>query len=224
MGAPHTPLCCCCCRRSRSCHSCRVSGRRRSSPAGSSLLQARAGGGASQPKRDRARQGSGIGVWGYLLLGVLSPSPATGLESGGLCSCREHSGGAKRCPSHPAVAPQALGLTSAVLGAGSSSSPGPRLSMKSACSGSPSAAGGRAAQPATGQQGRPSSPRPDPCTHRRHPPSAPWVPGAPEPAPRSGRTARKSRQLTVKVKRRASCQQPLSPGGSSSSNKEPAPP
>lgn len=41
LGAPHTALCCCCCRRSRSCHSCKVSGRRRSSPAGSSRLRAR---------------------------------------------------------------------------------------------------------------------------------------------------------------------------------------
>lgn len=38
LGDPHPPLCCCCCRRSRSCHNCKVSGRRLSSPAGSSRL------------------------------------------------------------------------------------------------------------------------------------------------------------------------------------------
>lgn len=56
LGAPHTPHCCCL--RSRSCHSCRESGRRRSAPAGSSCL----------------------------LLGALSPSPAAGLNPGGRCS------------------------------------------------------------------------------------------------------------------------------------------
>lgn len=83
LGGPHAPLCCCC-RRSRSCHSCKVSGRRRSSPAGSSRL----------------------------LLGALSLSPAPGLNSGGRCS---------------STVPR------------SSSSPGTWLSMKSICSGSPSA-------------------------------------------------------------------------------------
>lgn len=55
LGHPHATLCCC---RSRSCHSCRVSGRRLSSPAGSSRL----------------------------LLGAFPTSPATRLNSEGSCS------------------------------------------------------------------------------------------------------------------------------------------
>lgn len=79
-GAPHKALCCC--RRSRSCHSCKVSGRRRSSPAGSSRLRAEGQRHCWRGERRRVwREGRHLGGSGYLLRGALSASPAAGLDS-----------------------------------------------------------------------------------------------------------------------------------------------
>lgn len=83
LGDPQPTFCCCC--RSRSCHSCKVSGRRLSSPAGSSrLVEDRTG----DPGQGKEGPGAVVWSWGleYLLLGAFPTSPATRLNSEGSCS------------------------------------------------------------------------------------------------------------------------------------------
>lgn len=227
LGAPHTALCCCCCccRRSRSCHNCKVSGRRRSSPAGSSRLTGRGRTGEAEPGQRRGGRARGKGVKGggaglggsgvpaaWCLLCIPCPRAQfwRPLLLRKAAEGRSREGSPKAAPA-PSLCHRAhsQGLDAHLSSASLLVLPRHvavnevnllRVSVSWGGQGMSASIWGP-----SGTRPMPETPSPDPTTHQSRLPSAPGAPEAPGPAPRSGRTTPKIHLLTRNARMGESC-------------------